>query len=74
MNTDRFVVGASLSRGLFNDRLLLRLSAYDLLGQLDAVTRSVNAYGRVETWQNTLGRYAMLSIQYRFNKQPKKKQ
>lgn len=74
MNTDRFVVGASLSRGLFNDRLLLRLSAYDLLGQLDAVTRSVNAYGRVETWQNTLGRYAMLGIQYRFNKQPKKKQ
>ena len=74
MNTDRFVVGASLSRGLMNDRLLLRLSAYDLLKQLDAVTRSVNAYGRTETWQNVLGRYAMLSVSYKFNKQPKKRQ
>ena len=74
MNTDRFVVGASLSRGLMNDRLLLRLSAYDILKQLDAVTRTVNAYGRTETWQNVLGRYAMLSVSYKFNKQPKKKQ
>ena len=72
MNTDRIVVGASLSRGLLNDRLLLRLSAYDLLGQLDAVNRTVNAYGRTETWQNVLGRYAMLSVSYKFNKQPKK--
>lgn len=74
MNTDRFVVGASLSRGLMNDRLLLRLSAYDILKQLDAVTRTVNAYGRTETWQNVLGRYAMLSVSYKFNKQPKKRQ
>ena len=74
MNTDRFVVGASLSRGLMNDRLLLRLSAHDILKQLDAVTRTVNAYGRTETWQNVLGRYAMLSVSYKFNKQPKKKQ
>ena len=74
MNTDRFVVGASLSRGLMNDRLLLRLSAYDLLKQLDSVTRTVNAYGRTETWQNVLGRYAMLSVSYKFNKQPKKRQ
>ena len=67
------MVGASLSCGLMNDRLQLRLSAYDLLGQLDAVTRNVNAYGRVKTWQNVLGRYAMLSVSYKFNKQPKKK-
>lgn len=74
MNTNRFVLGASLSHGFSNDRLLLRLAAYDLLGQLDTITRTVNAYGRTETWQNTLGRYVMLSAQYRFNKQPKKKQ
>lgn len=73
MNTDRLVIGASLSRGLLNNRLLLRLAAYDLLGKLDSVTRIINAYGRSETWQNTLGRYAMLSVQYKFNKQPKKK-
>lgn len=72
MNTDRFVVGASLSRSLMNDRLLLRLTAYDILKQLDSVTRTVNAYGRTETWQNTLGRYVMLSVSYKFNKQPKK--
>lgn len=73
MNADRFVVGSSLSRGFMSDRFLLRISLYDLLGKLDNVTRTVNAYGRTETWQNTLGRYAMLSIQYKFHKQPKKK-
>lgn len=73
MNTDHLVMGASLSRNLFADRLLLRLAVYDLFGELDDVTRTINAYGRTETWQNTLGRYAMLSVQYRFNKQPKKK-
>lgn len=74
MNTDHLVMGASLSRSIFADRLLLHLSVYDLLGELDDVTRTVNAYGRTETWQNVLGRYAMLSVQYRFNKQPKKRQ
>ncbi len=74
MNTDRLVVGTSLSRGLFSDRLLMRLSIYDLFGKLDSVTRTINAYGRTEIWQNTMGRYAMFSIQYRFNKQPKKRQ
>lgn len=63
MNTDHLVVGASLSRSLLSDRLLLRLAAHDLLGHLDDVTRTVNAYGRTETWQNILGRYAMLSVQ-----------
>lgn len=63
MNTDHLVVGASLSRSLLSDRLLLRLAAHDLLGHLDDVTRTVNAYGRTETWQDILGRYAMLSVQ-----------
>ena len=37
-------------------------------------TVDVTCHGRTETWQNILGRYAMLSVSYKFNKQPKKKQ
>ena len=45
-----------------------------LLHQLSNTQYTVNAYGRTETWQNVLGRYAMLSVSYKFNKQPKKRQ
>ena len=49
------------------------LDGFDLLGQLDNVTRTVNAQGRTETCTNVLPRYALLHLVYRFSKQPKKK-
>ena len=73
MNTDQWVWNARLSRPFLKGKLLVMLDGFDLLGQLDNVTRTVNAQGRTETYTNSLPRYALLHALYKFNKQPKKK-
>ncbi len=73
MNTDNLIWNARLSYTMLKGRLTWMLDGFDLLGQLDNVTRVVNAQGRTETYTNVLPRYAMLHVVYRFNKQPKKK-
>jgi len=49
------------------------LDGFDILGQLDNVTRNVNAQGRTETYTNVMPRYALLHVTYRFNRLPKKR-
>lgn len=72
MNTDEWVWNASLSRPLDRSkRLILKLSAYDMLGQRSAISRTIDTQGRVETWTNTLTRYVMIHLSYRFSKKPK---
>ena len=73
LNTTDFVWNARLTRPFLKGRLLLMLDGFDILGQLDNVTRIVNAQGRTETYTNVQPRYALLHVVYRFNKQPKKK-
>ena len=73
LNTTDLVCNARLSRPFLKGRLLLMLDGFDILGQLDNVTRIVNAQGRTETYTNVQPRYALLHVVYRFNKQPKKK-
>lgn len=73
MNTNQFICNAQVSRNFLNEKLLVRLIGYDLFGNIDSVTQTLNAYGRIEKWSNVLTRYAMISFCYRFNKQPKKK-
>lgn len=46
--------------------------AFDLLHQLSNVSYSVSATGRSVVYTNTIPRYMMLSVQYRFNHNPKK--
>ena len=72
MNTDDLVWNAELARSLFNEKLTLKFTAFDLLHQLSNKQYSVNAQGRTETWNNCIPRYLMLSVAYKFNKQPKK--
>ena len=73
LNTNSLVWNARLSRPFLKGRLLVMLDGFDLLGQLDNVTRTINAQGRTETCTNVLPRYALLHVVYRFSKQPKKK-
>ena len=74
MNTDEWVWNANLSRYIDKRKTwLLKLSAHDLLGQLSAVRRTLNAQGRVETVSNTMTRNIMLHIVWKFNKKPYKK-
>lgn len=73
MNTDDVVWNARLSRRFFKNRLSVVVDGFDILGQLSNVRRTLNAQGRVETWYNTVPRYAMLRLIYRLNVQPKRR-
>lgn len=73
MNTDNLIWNVRLSYTMLKGHLTWMLDGFDLLGQLDNVTRVVNAQGRIETYTNVLPRYTLLHVVYRFNKQPKKK-
>ena len=73
LNTTDLVWNARLMRPFLKGRLLLMVDGFDILGQLDNITRIVNAQGRTETYTNVLPRYALLHMVYRFTKQPKKK-
>lgn len=64
---------ASLSKGLLNDKLTIKLTAYDILNQVHPFTSTVNAQAITEVYRTTLQQYVMLSVSYRLNIQPKKK-
>ena len=73
MNSDDLVWNARLSRSFFKGQLTLLLDGFDILGQLNNVTRTMNAQGITETYSNVIPRYVMLHAVYHFNIIPKKK-
>lgn len=73
LNTNDFVLNASISQSMINGRLVARVEGFDVLHQLSQVKYEVNAQGRVETWCRTLPHYVMLHLIYQFNINPKKK-
>ena len=73
MNTDDLVWNAALSRAFLKGRLNVTLQGFDLLHNLSNVTYSINGQGRTETWSRSIPRYAMLHLQWKFNKNPKKR-
>ena len=72
MNTNDLVWNARISKRFMHGNLVCMLDAFDLLGNLSNVRRSIDAQGRVETWNNVTPHFALLHVIYRFNKQPKK--
>lgn len=52
---------------------VFNLDGFDLLHQLSNVSYAVNDQARVVTLSNSLPRYLLFTVQYRFNKNPKKK-
>ena len=73
LNTDDFVLNASISQPFFKSKLIARIEAFDLLHQLSNTQYSVNAQGRTETWYRSLPHYVMAHLVYHWNKNPKKK-
>lgn len=73
MNTNDLVWNARLSYTAMKGKLTFMLDAFDILNQINNVTRVVNAQGRTETFTNALPRYALLHVAYKFNIMPKKK-
>ena len=73
MNDNRLYWDASLTKSFHQGRWVMKLRGYDLLGQVSNLRYSINAQGRTETWTNTMKRYALLTVSYRFSHVPKKK-
>ena len=73
LNTDDFVLNASVSQPFFKGKLIARIEAFDLLHQLSSTQYTVNAQGRTETWYRSLPHYVMVHLVYHWNKNPKKK-
>ena len=64
---------ARLTKRLMHGNLLLQFDAFDLLGNLSNVRRSINAQGKTETFYNVIPSYGLLHVVWRLNRQPKKK-
>lgn len=72
MNDNRLYWDASLTKSFKEGRWVVKLRGYDLLKQVSNLRYSINAQGRTETWSNTLCRYALMTVSYRFTQKPKK--
>lgn len=71
LNTDDLVWNASVSRSFCKGKLIANLEAFDILHQLSNTQIVINGQGRTETMRNTLPRYLMLHLTYKFAKLPK---
>ena len=60
------IVNAEVTKLLFKNTCTLALKAYDILGQSKNLSVSDSANYHLETRNNTLGRYIILSFTYRF--------
>ncbi len=65
-NDPTFVWNAEISKQLFKNQFTLALKAYDILNQSKNTYRSNQSNYVQDTRNNTLGRYIMLSLTYRF--------
>ena len=63
---DEIIINAEITQLLFNDQFTLAVKAYDILGQSKNLSVSDSSNYHTETRNNTLGRYIILSLTYRF--------
>lgn len=72
--TDNLLWNAQINRAFLNGRLLVSAKTFDLLHQISSTHTTFNSQARIETWCLSLPSYFMLTGQYKFNKNPKRKQ
>ena len=63
---DEFVLNAEINKLLFKDKFTLALKAYDIFNQSKNLSVTDESNYHLETRNNTLGRYVILSLTYRF--------
>jgi hypothetical protein len=71
MNSTDRVWNAQLTRSFCKGKLLAKLQGFDILHEL-STSYAVDAQGRTETWHNSIPRYVMFSLAWRFNVNLKK--
>lgn len=72
MNTNDLIWNAQLTRSFCKGNLVAALTGFDILGQLSSTYYNINSQGFSEYWVNSLNRYVMLSLRYKFNLAPGK--
>ena len=60
------MLNAEISKLLFNDSVTIALRGYDLLGQSKNLMVSDSSNYHTESVNNTLGRYIIVSVSWRF--------
>ena len=65
-NDPKFVWNAEISKQLFKNQFTIALKAYDILNQSRNTYRTATDNYVLDTQNNTLGRYIILSLTYRF--------
>ncbi len=73
MNTTDWVWNAQLTRSFLKGKILAKLRGFDILQQLSTTHYVMNEQGRTESWNNSIPRYLMLSLSWKINATPKKK-
>ena len=73
MNTTDWIWNVQLARTFLKGHLTAKLQGFDLLQQLSNTHYVINSQGRTESWNNSIPRYVMLSLAWKFNINPKKK-
>ena len=63
---DEIIINAEITKLLFQNKFTLALKAYDIMGQSKNLSVSDSSNYHLETRNNTLGRYIILSLTYRF--------
>ena len=63
---DEIILNAEVTKLLFDNKFTLALKAYDILGQSKNLSVTDSSNYHLETRNNTLGRYIILSLTYRF--------
>ncbi len=63
---DEIILNAEITKLLFKEKFTLAVKAYDILGQSKNLSVSDSANYHQETRNNTLGRYIIVSLTYRF--------
>ena len=72
MNDNRLYWDATLTKSIQQGKWVFKLRGYDLLGQVSSLQYWVSSQGRTEYWTNSMRRYALLTVSYRFSQKPKK--
>ena len=63
---DEIILNAEITKLLFKEKFTLAVKAYDILGQSKNLSVTDASNYHLETRNNTIGRYIILSLTYRF--------
>ena len=71
MNINTLLRNGRISKTLLNDRLMVAVEGFDILGNVKSIGYSIDALSRTETWTSSVPGYVMLSLRWNLTKKPR---